>query len=96
MALKQELVQAKTEITGLTNEREDLKIRVAQLSERVRVSWLEAAFGILGGMGLAAVMADVGSGQGWALIVVSAILILWTKIGPSLRPKNEDQSTRDD
>lgn len=94
-AAKHELSNVRLENSTLRQDREDLRVEVAKLDERVSVSWVEIAAGITAGFAGNMLTNDWQNPIGWFLLIVSLFMIAVLRGIPMLSKRREHEKGKE-
>jgi len=81
-----QLKASEAKVTGLLEEsmklrqnREDLRIEIARLQERVKASWLEIPISVGSGFAINMLTNNIGDGVGWFLLIISLVMLAFLR-----------------
>ena len=77
--VKSEVTELRGSVKQLTEERESLRIDLAKSEQRQSILWLEIPVGFLSGFAINMLTTNFASGLGWALLVVSLVMLLFLR-----------------
>lgn len=83
-----QLKEAKSELAGLQREnselkqdRENLRVDLAGLRERINVAWLEIPIGIATGFAINMLTSGTNTTLGWFLLLIGVVMLLYLRAG---------------
>lgn len=76
----------------LMQDRENLRIDLATAGQRESTSWIEIPISILAGFAINMLTADFKSGLGWALLILSIVVLLFLRLA---KPKTREKASED-
>lgn len=68
-----------SENTKLRQNREDLRVDIARLQERVKTSWLEIPISVASGFAINMLTDDIKDGIGWFLLIITLVMLVFLR-----------------